>query len=117
MNLINMIRKKFLTREELEEICSEIVDVSKKVSFKYSDVPNNLSLLIPYAEILGVSDDWARENLIKKMPDPIKKNLLWVIDQFNDELDAWLAGPESLETYPSDAYIAFSALRMAVDFI
>src|SRR5690554_888770 len=117
MNALNMITKKFLTREELEDICREFSDAIQKVSFKNSDVPGSLHPLVPYAEIWGISDDWAREELVEKTPEPIKENLRWAIAQFDDELDAWLAGPEASEAYPSDAYIAFSSLRMAVDFI
>ncbi len=47
----------------------------------------------------------------------LKENLKWVIQHFDDDMDDWLAGREAFETNPSDAYIAFSSLRMAADFI
>ncbi len=117
MSALKMITKKLLTREELEEICREFAGAIQKVPFKNSEVPDSLHPLVPYAEIWGVSDDWAREELVQKTPELIKENLQWVIVQFDDELDAWLAGPEASKADPSDAYIAFSSLRMAVDFI
>lgn len=117
MNEINMITHNIFTREQLEKACGEFFNPAQKVHFDIGDVPENLLSLIPYAEIWGLSDDWEREDLIQKTPEIMKENLKWAVTQFEDEMDTWLGGAEALSDDPSDAYIAFSAFRMAVDFI
>jgi hypothetical protein len=47
----------------------------------------------------------------------LRMNLKWVVVKFDDQLDSWLAGPMAQSASPTDAYIAFSAMRMAADFI
>lgn len=82
-----------------------------------SKVPESLRPLIPYAELWGVTDDLQRENLVLAAPALAKEDLMKVVDAFNAELDVWLAGPES-DSLPFTAeYLAFSAMRMARDFL
>jgi len=107
---------KSLSREELEILVGNHIKKTP-VTFNINDVPANLTNLIPYAEIWGISDDYERENLIEETPVIIKQNIKSIISQLEDELDEWLAGPEASLEKPSDAYIAFSALRMASDYI
>ncbi|MCD8522007.1 MAG: hypothetical protein LRY66_13380 [Saccharospirillaceae bacterium] len=106
-----------LSRDQLKKLYPSFIYASHKILFEMADVPDNLIFLIPYAEIWGISDDLERETLIEKTPDALKANLKWVINQFEEEMDSWLAGEEALTRYPSNAYIAFSSLRMAADFI
>ena len=93
------------------------MNLSPKASFSWTDVPAELRQLIPYAVIWGLSDDWARQDLMKRTPAALKRNLKWVVQQFDNQLDAWLAGPEAAGPTHSKAYIAFSAMRMGADFV
>lgn len=112
-----MLINKVLTQEEMSIAYGEFFRASRKVCFDTTDVPKNLQPLISYAEFWGISDDWARQDLIQKASSDVKQNLKSVIGMFEDELDAWLACPEVAGAAPSDAYIAFSAMRMGADFI
>lgn len=80
-----------------------------------SNIPESLHSLVRLAERFGVADDFARE-LVRK---GASQDELWQLDRqvtlHSDELDAWLAGPESNGPSYSDEYIAFSAMRMAAD--
>jgi hypothetical protein len=40
-----------------------------------------------------------------------------VVSDIDDQLDDWLAGDEAKSDSPSAEYIAFSAMRMAADFM
>lgn len=90
---------------------------SSTVEFDSNDVPENLRHLIPYASFWGLADDLAREQLAEKAPDPLKRSLKKLITDNDDALDEWLAGEEASNPDPSDAYVAFSALRMAADYM
>lgn len=90
---------------------------SSTAEFESDDVPENLRHLIPYASFWGLSDDWEREQLAEKAPDHLKKSLQKLIADNDDALDRWLAGEEASIPDPSDAYVAFSALRMASDYM
>ncbi|MBJ7313187.1 hypothetical protein ACFOLJ_24735 [Rugamonas sp. CCM 8940] len=108
---------KILTLEEIESGWGKGFSANEKVTFEVQDVPENLRPLIPYALLWGISDDWFREDALKRTPSNLKENLKWVVGEFDDQLDAWLAGAEAACLSPSNAYIAFSAMRMGVDFI
>jgi len=79
-------------------------------------VPRELHLLIPYAQVFGVSDDLVREQLVEDSPREILGQLQESVASLDDELDDWLAGPEAENPEPTAEYIAFSAMRMAADF-
>jgi len=81
-----------------------------------AEVPSNLWPLLPYAQIWGISDDWARESLVRRTPPALVENLKQVVTLYDDLLDDWLAGSEASSLTPSDSYVAFSAMRMAADF-
>jgi hypothetical protein len=100
-------------RSEYGEFLSE----SPTVAFDSNDVPKNLHHLIPYASFWGLADDLNRERLVEKAPDHLKESLRKLIANNENALDEWLAGEEALSPDPSDAYIAFSALRMAADYM
>ena len=105
-----------LNEEQMQDLYGDFYNANTKVPFARKDVPESLWPLIPYAQFWGVSDDWQREQLIQKAPIAVIKNLKVVTASFDDQLDEWLAGNESLSHSPSDAYIAFSAMRMGADF-
>jgi hypothetical protein len=77
------------------------------------DVPEKLWPLFTYAEFWGISDDYERGELVDNAPPEIVENLKGVVAAFDDDLDKWLAGPEAEDPFPSDAYVAFTCMRMA----
>ena len=103
--------------EELKQLYGAFYCESPKVSIDPIRVPESLHVLVPYAEFWGVSDDWAREELVAKAPQSVRENLKAVTTSFDNELDDWLAGEEADSTTPSKEYISFSSMRMAADFM
>jgi hypothetical protein len=82
-----------------------------------SDVPENLRHLIPLAMQFGHTDDLTHESRVW-LGTPHELNLLRVaIAENDDAFDDWLAGPAANGLTYSDAYIAFSAMRMTADFV
>ncbi|WP_244788261.1 hypothetical protein [Cupriavidus pauculus] len=80
-------------------------------------VPLGLHPLIPYAERYGVADDAERKRILhassaEELAMPKK-----LVQAYDDQLDLWLAGDEATCDFFSDEYVAFSAMRMAVDTI
>jgi hypothetical protein len=55
--------------------------------------------------------------LVQDAPERAKAELVQVVKAIDDYLDAWLAGHEATAPAPSAEYIAFSAMRMAADFM
>lgn len=113
----DFLQKNTLSHEELQEFYSELQFTSVAVRFEREFVPEELRALILYAEFWGLEDDWARQDLVLRAPEEIRLDLKRVLEMYDDELDEWLAGPEAMSASPSNAYIAFSAMRMAADFI
>ena len=113
---MNTASKVVLTQSEIEDAWGGVQALSR-TSFDLKDVPEDLRQLAPYAMFWGAADDSAREGVLKKTPEALRKNLKRVVTAFDDQLDAWLAGPEASNPEPSDAYIAFSAMRMSADFV
>jgi len=105
-----------LTTQEMEREYGSFFHRGSRMSLDRTGVPRNLWPLLPYAAFWGVSDDWAREDLVRDWPPAARQNLKAVIALFEDELDHWLAGPEADNPVPSPEYLAFSAMRMAADF-
>ena len=101
--------------ESIKNVYGDFFSETSTVEFDSRDVPGNLHHLISYARFWGHSDDWAREQLIEKAPARIKISLKKLISDNDDALDDWLAGNEASNPDPTDAYIAFSAMRMAAD--
>jgi hypothetical protein len=79
-------------------------------------VPEPLRRLIPLAELWGVGDDLIRDDMVKKAPAAAIAELKRIVDQYDDLLDEWLAGPEAEGPTFTPEYTAFSAMRMAADF-
>ena len=68
-----------------------------------------------YAACWGISDDCHRTDLVRGAPLDAVQNLKEVVGLYEEELDIWLAGPEANGPHFSDAYVAFSCMRMAAD--
>jgi hypothetical protein len=80
-------------------------------------VPEPLRVLIPLAEKFGISDDLIREDFFDKTPKSELMTLKRTLAEYDDLLDEWLAGPEADGPKFSKEYIAFSAMRMGVDYM
>lgn len=106
-----------LTAETMRKKYGLIYENAPKLNLKKDNIPKALWSLISYAEFWGISDDLIREDLVANMSQESIDNLAQVVTQYEDEIDEWLSGPESNKTKPSDEYIAFSAMRMVVDFL
>jgi len=101
---------------QMQKAYGAFYTVGQRVTFKTEDVPVALHALIPYAQFWGISDDWNREDLVEKAPREVVENLKHAIKKFYDILDEWLGGAEASNPNPSDAYVPFSAMRMAAYF-
>ncbi len=99
----------------MREMYGEFYRKSSIVKLDAASVPLSLQSLIPYASFWGISDDYARDQLVMSAPQHALLNLVSVVRQFDDDLDTWLAGPEAEQNSFTDEYIAFSAMRMAGD--
>lgn len=110
-----MNMKTILDENGMRETYGQFYDQCGKVQFDLADVPAPLVSLVPYARLWGVSDDLERESRVQLAPQFAKQNLAAAVCHFDQALDDWLAGDESFEDSPSDAYVAFSAMRMASD--
>lgn len=80
------------------------------------NMPPQLHHLIPLAEKFGIADDRVREGLLSNCSQDERHSLKEAIEEYNDEFDCCLAGPEAAGPEYTDEYIAFSALRTAADF-
>lgn len=112
-----MDTSRVLSAPEIVKACSGWVGDAPLANVKKEEVPLSLHSLIPYAEIWGIADDWEREKRFQRTPQYLVENLKWVVSEYEEELDTWLAGPEASSKDPSDSYVTFSAMRMGVDFI
>lgn len=109
--------QKILSADEIEYEHGDFYKFRISEEFDINDVPEKLKPLLPYAMFWGDTDDSYQTELLKKVPDDILKNLRYVVSQFIDELDEWLAGPAASSQNPSDAYCAYSAMRIASDYV
>ncbi len=82
-----------------------------------ADTPQGLQDLVHYALLWGVSDDGYRAHLIRRASPEARANLKRIVAERDHQLDEWLAGAEAEGSTFTDAYIAFSAMRMASDEI
>jgi hypothetical protein len=97
-----------------ERIASELIG-ERLEAFDDDDVPMIIRPLIPLARYLGVADDRLREKRVARLSSSTRSLVRLILRTFDDDLDEWLAGKESYGPTFSDAYVAFSALRMATD--
>lgn len=106
-----------LSREAMKAAYGAFWNASPRVSISDTRIPDELRILIPYAEFWGLSDDWARESLVAEAPVDVQNNLKSVVKRYEEIWEPWLAGPEAHNTSPTKEYVAFSALVMAADYI
>jgi hypothetical protein len=87
------------------------------ITWDRSRVPDALHPLIPLAEKWGIADDVIREDVLRQASASELEQLRMTVQEHDDVLDEWLAGSEALSRSPTPEYVAFSAMRMAVDFL
>jgi len=81
-----------------------------------NQVPSALVPLLPMAEKWGIGDDYEREMAIGNASLQELQSLIHCIDGIgDDDLFGWLSGPESHNPRPSEEYLAFTTLTMAID--
>jgi len=112
-----MSESKVLSPQQLLKRYGSFFEKSPGVKIDSSRVPQDLLPLVAYAMFWGITDDLVRENLVREAPEDIKANLKKVVAQFDDALDAWLAGDEAENPRPSSEYLAYPAMGMASDFV
>lgn len=106
---------KVLPSREMREKYGLYAQNAPRIALNPANVPEPLRVLIPLAQRWGIGDDLKREDLIAMAAPEELAALTIAINQYEDELDDWLAGPEADSSAPSEEYIAFSAMRMAAD--
>ena len=80
-------------------------------------VPPEIVGLLEIAQKWGIGDDFEREQIIGSASKSELLELATCLDNVDaDALFNWLAGAESFNENPSEEYIAFTILTMAVDF-
>ncbi len=79
------------------------------------NVPENLRLLIPAVAFWGESDDGLRCDLVELAPTELLLEVVNMYDEWGEEVDEWLCGPESENTEASDEFIDFCAFSIACD--
>lgn len=109
--------KKLEEFRDLGRIYVDFFSSTQRVELDASKIPDSLQKYTAVASFWGVTDDLERERLIDTAPDDVKDNLTEIIEEIDDDLDDWLAGPDADNTSPTKEYLAFSAMRMAADFI
>mgnify|MGYP000331645806 CR=1 FL=1 len=105
-----------LSVEEMRRKYGLVAENRPTIRLSAENVPKELRHLIPLAELWGVSDDLIRDDMVKTAPRIAIDDLKRTIEEHDDLLDDWLAGPEAQGPKYSAEYTAFSAMRMAADF-
>src|SRR5688572_23210117 len=86
------------------------------INLNPAEVPPKFRYLSPLAEYWGINDDVIRYDVIEKAPiEKLRELVKTVTSQVDNELDEWLAGPETDAKESTEAYIAFTALRLAAE--
>jgi hypothetical protein len=106
-----------LSVEDLGEGLGLPNDYAEDMNEIEKDVPPALRHILHYALAWGIGDDGDRSMFVERAAATMKQNLKWIVNQYEDELDNWLAGPEAFDDISTRAYIAFSNMRMASDEI
>jgi hypothetical protein len=105
-----------LSAEEMRRKYGLVAENRPPIRLNPENVPEPLRHLIPLAELWGVSDDLIRADMVRRAPRAAVDDLRRIIEEHDDLLDDWLAGPEAKGPTYSAEYTAFSAMRMAIDF-
>ena len=90
-------------------------DNRPSIQLDASRVPIQFRQWIHLAERWGIADDLIREDCIEKAAPSELQEILKFGDVYDAVLTDWLAGPESENPAPSDEYVAFTCLGMALD--
>jgi hypothetical protein len=118
LKAIHMVYRK--SDEALSHMCStygSFFDTRSLEHLNPDNVPLALRPVMPYAAFWGITDDLEREHLVESAPQAARQDLARVVNAIDDQLDEWLAGPESEKEFPTKEYAAFSAMRMAALYI
>ena len=105
------------TLQQMRASYGAFLDSVTLVELDPGKVPGNLVPYLPYAALWGVADDLEREQRVENAPSEAKQDLVKTVQLIDDLLDDWLAGDEANSDTPSVEYVAFSAMRMAADFM
>jgi hypothetical protein len=108
---------KILNATQMRERYGSFYHSGSKLQLDRGRIPEQFWPLIPYAEHWGASDDWTREDLIESAPVEVLQNLKHVVAEFDNAMNEWLAGPEADDRPPSEEYVAYTAMRMAADYV
>ena len=79
----------------------DFLSSERKGRLNPANVPPGLRHYVPLAEVWGLTDDLDREDLVARAPDVAKQHLARSIEEIDDELDKWLAGPEAETSIPA----------------
>ncbi len=101
------------TAEELRRRHGLDAEAHRQIKLNPERVPENLRHLIPLAEVWAENDDLIRDDMVARAPADARARLLKAVQEAEDELDAWLAGPEAANPSPSPEYCAFTTMVMA----
>ena len=104
-----------MTRMDLEAECKKFGFRPPLVKFDIGDVPQKVREFAPYAEVWGNNSEDIRYEVLLATPDSLKAHLreVLLVPEVQDRFDAWLAGPEADRRPISEAYLAFTCLRMS----
>jgi len=100
---------------ELKEAFGLTAENRPTIKLKPEHVPDELRVLIPYAEAWGIDDDLIRADVIRKASPEALKDLILTVSNYQDSINEWLAGPEAYQDKQTKEYYTFSALLMAFD--
>lgn len=89
----------------------------KLVEFSSLEAPENVRSLVPHARIFGIADDHERTQLFERTSVDVLRRIKADIESLDSLLDDWLAGDEAHSDDPTNAYVAFSAMRMGMDAV
>lgn len=78
-------------------------------------VPPAVRPVLALAELWGISDDYEREDAVRRATVDDLQELVAAVDSLDSDFWEWLSGPASSERRPSTEYVAITALTMAAD--
>jgi len=103
------------TGSELKETFELTAENRPTIKLNPEHVPDELRVLIPYAEEWGIDDDLIRADVIGKASPEALKDLILTVSNYQDSINEWLAGPEAYQDKQTKEYHTFSALLMTFD--
>ncbi|MCA0455094.1 MAG: hypothetical protein LCI00_14060 [Chloroflexi bacterium] len=100
---------------ELKEAFGLTAENRPTINLNPENIPDRLRMLIPYAEVWGITDDLIRADVIDKASPEALQDLILTIGKYQDAVNEWLAGSEAYQDKQIQEYYVFSALLMAFD--